>query len=532
MKLSLALKVVLSLVTLVLLSLLFLYITITYHVSSAYKNKMIDQSAATAELLASMVSAPLVFAQRDAADAVLAALQTTPAVTFAAVYDSQSAVDELFVSYGSAEVGTQFLPQEQAEFTATTLQMVRPIMLDGVQIGWLQLQSSLSPLEEQLAALFKSMALALAGALGGAVLLAIFITRSLLDPLMKLRATSSQITETKDYSLRVEQKSSDEIGHLVCAFNSMLDDIEGFVAEKNARQLQVQQLNLHLEEKVNERTRQLETSMAQLHTTLQNLQLAQRQMVEQEKLASLGSLVAGVAHEINTPVGVAVTMSTTFSEKLTQFLEKVSQGKLRRVDLDEFQHDSKEGLELLQNSLNKAARLIQSFKKVAVDQTSEERRAFRLSEVVDEVVRTLRHQLKNRNIQYQIDLPEDIWMDSYPGPLGQVMSNLFNNAVIHGFDNLDVGEITIRGSVSGQWVELQLADNGRGIPQKLIQRVFEPFVTTKLGHGGSGLGLHIVHNIVLNVLGGEITVASQVGQGTCFTLRLPLVAPIKEVRSE
>lgn len=532
MKVSLSAKVIGSLVSLVLLSLVSLYVYMTYHVSSAYKNKLVAESSATAELLGSMVAAPLVFAQQNGAEIVLAALSTDPAITFAAVYDSQHSGYDLFASYGNVDPDAVFRPQTSEQFTETSLQMVRPILLDGTQIGWLHLQTSLRPLQLQLTELSKSMALALVIALSGAVLLAIFITRSLLDPLLRLRATSSKIAETKDYSLRVEQKSVDEIGHLVSAFNSMLDDIEGFVQEKIARQQQIQQLNAQLEDKVNERTRQLESSMLQLHATLENLQLAQRQMVEQEKLASLGSLVAGVAHEINTPVGVAVTMSTTFAEKLQQFLQKVSAGQLRRAELAEFEHDSAEGLELLQSSLGKAARLIQSFKKVAVDQTSEERREFRLDEVVGEVMRTLRHQLKNRNIQYQIDLPEDVLMDSYPGPLGQVIGNLFNNAVIHGFDGLDAGVIQICGRVDGQLVELQVIDNGRGIAPKLLHRVFEPFVTSKLGQGGFGLGLHIVHNIVLNVLGGEIRVESQSGEGACFLLRLPLVAPIKEVRCE
>lgn len=532
MKSSMLFKLAGSLVLLVFISLTFLYFTITNHVTAVYKDKMIAESIATAELLSGMVSAPLVFEQQSGAEDVLNALKSLPTVNYAAVLNAQQGVNSLFVEYGKPEIESEFRAETLAEFSGKVLTIIRPIELDGVQIGWLQLESSLQPLQLQLMQLYRTMAIAMVVVLSGTVLITLLVTRNLLDPLLKLRATSTLIAQTKDYSLRVEQKSDDEIGHLVFAFNSMLDDIDGFVREKNIKQQEILDLNLQLEDKVAERTKQLENSMNQLSETLQNLQMAQRQIIEQEKLASLGSLVAGVAHEINTPVGVAVTMSTTFAEKLQQFIQKVNTGQLRRTELVEFEKDSAEGLTLLQNALNKAARLIQSFKKVAVDQTSEERREFKLNEVIDEIVRTLRHQLKNRDIQYKVELEEEILMDSYPGPLGQVISNLFNNAVIHGFDGIDQGLIVIAGVVQHNQLTLKVTDNGLGISAKYLNRIFEPFVTSKLGQGGSGLGLHIVHNIVVNILGGNISVESNLGHGCCFTIQLPLIAPVKESRIE
>lgn len=525
MKFSLTTKVFASLVLLSLFSLLFLFATVASHLKTAYKEQLVTSGQATAELLAGMSSAPLIFEQPESADLMLSSVSSTPSIKHVALYNIQEQQHLLFSSIGEAESDWSYRPEALAEFTQGWLHIVRPVKFEDMQIGWIHLQMSLDPLQQQLSDLYRATAIAFVITLGLALLLALAITKGLLAPLQQLRSTSTEIALTKNYGLRVKQKSVDEIGQMVSAFNSMLDDIEGFIREKNAQQQQVEELNLKLELKVSERTEQLENSMLQLHKTLQDLQLTQRKVVEQEKLASLGSLVAGVAHEINTPVGVAVTMSTTFAEKLRLFLQKVGSGQLRRTELDSFVQDTEEGLELLHSSLDKAARLIQSFKQVAVDQTSEERRSFRLNDVMDELLRTLRHQLKNRNIGYQLNMPADIYMDSYPGPLGQVVTNLFNNAVLHGFDGRDYGFISISAEQSAAEVVVKIRDDGQGIVKELLPRIFEPFVTTKLGQGGSGLGLHIVHNIVTGILGGEIQVSSEPQQGCCFTLILPLTAP-------
>ncbi|GAA0810538.1 HAMP domain-containing histidine kinase [Colwellia sp. D2M02] len=257
------------------------------------------------------------------------------------------------------------------------------------------------------------------------------------------------------------------------------------------------------------------------------LKETQSKLVATEKMASLGTLVAGVAHEINTPLGVSVTMASTLSANLKQFLTKVKTGVLSRSILEKFETDSQQSVNLLESSLQDAAELIHSFKQVAVDQTSSKRREFNLLETINEIVATLHHKIKRTGIKLSVEGPENIMMDSFPGPLGQVITNLFNNAVLHGFEGKAEGEIHIRFSViAKREVKILFADNGNGVEKENIKKLFDPFYTTKLGKGGSGLGLNIVHSIISDLMGGSIHVESRIG--TIFEIKLPLIAPEKK----
>jgi len=257
--------------------------------------------------------------------------------------------------------------------------------------------------------------------------------------------------------------------------------------------------------------------------SFQQLQETQSKLIATEKMASLGTLVAGVAHEVNTPLGVSVTMASTLTSNLTAFLSEVKTGVLNRSKLESFENESMRSLELLESSLQHAAELIHSFKQVAVDQTSSKRRKFNLYDTLNEITQTLHHKIKRTNIKYSIEGPEDIILNSYPGPLGQVITNLFNNAMLHGFEDKEEGEIQIRFTLLGNEVRLLFSDNGSGVDEENITKLFDPFYTTKLGKGGSGLGLNIVHSIVTNLMGGDIHVESRIG--TTFEMKLPLIAP-------
>lgn len=305
---------------------------------------------------------------------------------------------------------------------------------------------------------------------------------------------------------------SDEIGKVFASLREFQNDLAQLddMREKD----RAHQLDL-LEEK------------KKLEEALEALKEAQSQLVQSEKLASLGSLVAGVAHEINTPLGIALTMGTTFSDHLRDFFRQMQSGQLRRTYVEEFQRDAEEGLQVMQTALHRAAHLIQSFKQVAVDQASEERRVFSLQQTVQGILQTLHHMTKRRAIEIQVMIPDNIFLDSYPGPFGQVISNLVNNTLLHAFTEDQSGTITISAIQEDQRVLLSFSDNGAGIPEKHLSRIFEPFFTTKLGQGGSGLGLNIVYNIVTGILGGEITVESEPGEGACFHLILPVTVPEK-----
>ena len=287
----------------------------------------------------------------------------------------------------------------------------------------------------------------------------------------------------------------------------------------------LQELNVQLEARVALRTAELQSANGELSQTLNTLQLAQNQLVHSEKMAALGSLVAGVAHELNTPIGNGLTVATTLEHRIQAFQASVS-GGLRKSDLQALLQDMQLASEILVRNLGRAAALVASFKQVAVDQTSSQRRSFDLQALVGEILVTLNPSLRKTSCAVQTQIDPGIVLDSYPGPLGQVLTNLINNAVLHGFEPKEQGKIEVVGwQTDTHDVVLEVRDSGRGIAADNLHRVFDPFFTTRLGQGGSGLGLHIVHNLVQSVLGGRIEVHSQPNQGACFRITLPLQAP-------
>jgi signal transduction histidine kinase len=249
-------------------------------------------------------------------------------------------------------------------------------------------------------------------------------------------------------------------------------------------------------------------------------------LVKTEKLAGLGALVAGIAHELNTPIGNALVAVTTIHQRSAEFAKLVSQEKITKKALNSFVRDSLEGSELSEVSLRRAATLISSFKQVAVDQSSEWRRQFDLAKMVSEVSDTFNYAIKRSAQRLEIDIADGIGMDSYPGPLGQVVSNLINNSLIHAFEDRADGKMRVHAiSTQNGRAIIEYSDNGCGIAEAHIKRIFDPFFTTRMGRGGSGLGLSIVNNIVEGLLGGTIRVESSPGHGTLFVIDIPLVAP-------
>lgn len=295
------------------------------------------------------------------------------------------------------------------------------------------------------------------------------------------------------------------------------------VTDRRRAEEAVIEANRQLEEKVNLRTQDLAHANQELSMLLEHLRLAQHQIVQGEKLAALGALVAGIAHELNTPIGNSLMLASTLQDKRIDFMRKVAAG-LRRTDLNAFLDELAEGYQSLLSSLNRAADLVTGFKELAVDQTSSRRRKFDLHDIIAETAMMQAPGLRRAGVCFQNEIPAGIQMDSYPGPLGQVIGNLLNNALMHAFEGRDQGKILVCATLQGDRVVLGFADNGQGIPPLHLSRIFEPFFTTKLGQGGSGLGLHIVYNLVTGRLCGTIRVESVVGEGTRFFITMPLVA--------
>ncbi|WP_375780996.1 ATP-binding protein [Bradyrhizobium sp. ma5] len=270
---------------------------------------------------------------------------------------------------------------------------------------------------------------------------------------------------------------------------------------------------------------ELRNAKEKAESALLELNAAQQNLIDAERLAALGGLVAGVAHEVNNPIGISLTVASSFARRSEMFENDLKTEPLRRSKLDEFVRASRDASQQLVSNLQRAGELIQSFKQVAVDRSHAERRQFALSEATDQIVASLRPVLKKAAIALSVDVPDGLLIDGYPGAYGQILTNLFLNAVNHAFANGRSGNITISARGRGaDDVEIIFADDGAGMTPDVQRQAFDPFFTTRRNEGGTGLGLHIVYNLVTQQLGGRMMLESRVGQGTTFRIIMPRIA--------
>lgn len=335
----------------------------------------------------------------------------------------------------------------------------------------------------------------------------------LIRPLRQLRdmldlAAQQNNTDSSAQDLHLPQSRYQEFAEVVDGYNRIAKTLLN---------------NLHEREKAEDHMREARDAAEQAYRKLKE---AQTSLVQSEKMASLGSLVAGIAHEINTPIGIIMTGASVLDEETKAFTTELDSGALKKSTVTRYAETARQSSRLIMGNAERAATLIQSFKRVAVDQTSEARRNFNLKGYLDEVVLSLRPILKTSMVQVIIDCPDEIQMDTYPGALSQILTNLVTNVLVHAFTEDNRGQISISARPEEEWVTLDFHDNGQGIAPEHIRRIFDPFFTTRRGDGGSGLGLHIVYNLVTQTLGGTIAVESTQGEGTSFIIKLPLVAPI------
>lgn len=306
-----------------------------------------------------------------------------------------------------------------------------------------------------------------------------------------------------------------EVGDMARSFNVMVERIgETLAARRRAEEA-------------------AQAARQRAENALDELRAAQTGLIHAEKMAALGGLVAGVAHEINTPVGNALGAVSHLARKTKTAAELFETGKLRKQDADDFIKSAQEAGDIALANIQRAASLVRSFKQVAADQSADQRRRFRLDLYVDEVLTSLTPQIKRCRLEVAMDIPGDIELDSFPGALAQVLTNLAGNAGLHAYGDDWDGPRPLRIAAARDGddaVSLTVTDHGRGMTEEVRQKVFEPFFTTKRGAGGTGLGMHIVYNLATQRLGGRITVASDADpqspeRGTTFTLILPLTAP-------
>ncbi|GGK62901.1 sensor histidine kinase [Amphritea balenae] len=312
---------------------------------------------------------------------------------------------------------------------------------------------------------------------------------------------------------RKERHRDDEISQVVDAMNSMRESMLRDISKRQQAEDSLAQLNAELEQRVTDRTQQLEERNLELHETLEKLQATQKQLVESKKLAALGGLVAGVAHEINTPIGIGFTAASYLSDQ--------AKLRLQQHPDDPMADTANESAQLICQNLERANQLITAFKQVSVDQSSEQRRQFDLIKYLDEILLSLQPRLKRCKPEVIIEGPDHLILDSYPGSYYQIFTNLILNSLLHGFENQPGGKISIQMSLTDQQLLIHYRDNGVGIPQDWHEKLFEPFVTSKRNQGCSGLGMHITFNLVNQLLNGHIQSLPN-SNGAHFFLELPL----------
>ena len=429
-------------------------------------------------------------------------------------------VDEAGKTVLRTETAPSPLPKptfEENYLTEDILHISQPTLLYGNQIGqlrfgltWRQLKNGIADVNQELFILL-SVGFALM------TILIFFLVFMLVKRVTSLMSVSMEFG-SGNYDVRANDRGHDELSRLASNFNYMAKAIQKHVTDMEVSRNEIAKLNETLEDRVRERT-------AELKTALDDLKKTQDELVHSEKLASLGSIVAAVAHELNTPIGNALTVATSFSEKTREFEEKIKQG-LKRSSLNDYTQNAHSAADLMERNLSKAAELILSFKNVAIDQTSSKRRQFDMEQTINEIVSTLRPTFKKTGVSLETDIEPGINMDSFPGSIGQIITNFINNSILHGFKGREDGvmRLTCKLHQDG-WVKLIFSDNGNGISKEHIKQIYDPFFTTQLGQGGSGLGLNIVHNMITGLLGGSINVESELGHGVEFTLFLPTVAP-------
>lgn len=294
------------------------------------------------------------------------------------------------------------------------------------------------------------------------------------------------------------------------------------VIERKRAEEALHKLNEELEQQVQARTTALQNANRALRESLETLRRTQAQLVQSEKMAALGTLVAGVAHEINTPVGVGVTAASLLEEKTYEIEDLYNKGQMKRSDLEQYLKIASEAVGMNLGNLRRVAKLIQNFKRVAVDQTREEKRLFALKASIDAGLLSLHSKLKQTRHTVTVNCPEDLELTSYPGAISQIIANFVCNSLIHGFEDKDQGAIVLDVTRKDDMLWIRYSDNGKGMTNEERARVFDPFYTTKRGQGRNGLGLHIVYNLVVQCLNGHITCESTLGKGTSFLIHMPI----------
>ena len=410
---------------------------------------------------------------------------------------------------------------KEARITDNQVELIKPIIYEGEVKGYVYIRGGLERLNDYI-----NKKIIIDILLTLFVLVLVFfvakrIQKRIANPIDDLSLLLQDVSKNHNYNVRAPKTNISEINMLASSLNIMLTRTQNQIERHKNDKLEIKQLNQSLEEKVNQRTIALREANQELLNTLERMHQYQNQIVESEKMASLGQMVAGVAHEVNTPIGLGITGSTLLRDKLTEINDGFEKKTLTSTQLKRFIDDGIENLDLIYRNLNRAAELVSSFKKVAVTQDGEIKSAVNVYSLISDVLLSMRAETQSKAPEVKIHCPSELIFETKVGPLQQVLQQLISNSVIHGFkDNIgNEIEFTIERNESSLIINYR--DNGVGVDKTIKKRIFDPFVTTKRGEGGSGLGMHLVYNLVTQALGGNVFYDEKDERGTSFIITLP-----------
>ena len=522
-KINLSIKTQLTLTFITISSIIIFVVTYFNFISNVNqeKNSFIQNSLIQANLLAEFSVSPIVFQDQDGAKENLEKLKSDENILRVIIFDNQESV---FAQYNplnkqnplNIQIKEVLLEEDKEKFlNFGTLKIRVPIKHQDTIHGTLYIEKSTKIISKLLKKIFSDLIFFTISLLLVIYVLSILLSNYLLKPILLLAKTSEEIASSRNYSTRVKYNSDNEIGSLYNAFNILVQE--------------TQNLTNNLEQKVSKRTEELNKKTLQLEQSLINLKETQKQLIQSEKMSALGNLVSGIAHEVNTPLGNAITSSSIITKETQSLLNEFEEGILKRSIMEKRLNILNQSASLLTKTLNYSSSLIRSFKQISVDQVTNDIREIKIKDYIHEIFLTNHNKLKLIPTNIQINSNDEIIIKTSPGVIAQILNNLIQNSIIHAFENFKGNaQITVTLKEKDENLIIEYEDNGRGISKEVKQNVFEPFITTKRNAGGTGLGLNIVYNLVHQKLKGSLELISKENLGTKFIISIPKIYSITE----
>jgi signal transduction histidine kinase len=513
-------------------------LVLSYNFIADTHQRLLRQSEQVNRFIAENATSYMVYNQAEAAERWLQSLRHSPLIQHVHLYryDPNTEALGFFASYYAereAPIPVRFDRVKnitEARFSTNYVESAVPLYVQNTLQGYVYLRTSRAALDEA-----KWYAAAISGVIITASfilswLMSLWLRRVITQPLDEMVESIQQIARDKNYDRTLHEFELQELDRVADAFNALLSRIQQHIRRQEQAEREASELNAELELQVKQRTQKLYESNQELHQALETAHQYQSELVQAEKMSSLAKLVSGVAHEVNTPVGLAVTSTSILQDNLQLLKQKFADKKLTSQEFQRYMSGFEENLALISRNIKRTADLISNFSKLSMDQFSDDDRSLHLIKFWDEIAQSLynRHP-ELTSVALSCQVADDLIISTRPGPLNQVISQLVQNALQHAFSNTAKPMIQfsfsfIPQSENSESGDLQMTyeDNGDGIPDDLIKSVFDPFVTSKRSHGAAGLGLHLVYNLVVQVLQGHIELESQPHQGTRFKVVFPV----------